>query len=253
MENHHANNAVYTSATQLNAIVMTNLGAGDELRVFLADAKAPRGITFDAAGNLYFAEYGSQRVRVIDDSGVKTFATGLRYPRGLAIDSAGNIYVADAGSDTIKVIDQQGRVRDFTHITKPDSLSLQGDKLIVSCGEGTIGKFSLNGEGGAFHKLPRPSSGTAMDAQGNIYVTTGMDQHNRSQMSKIDAQGRESIIMTSRSQGNLFTILGFSNNGYLLFSELPDTITIWKSREDCIVRSCVVPAYSATTHDFVMG
>ncbi len=64
----------------------------------------PRGITVDAAGNIFVADTGNSRVQKFDATGKFLAAYGekgdaagqLMEPNGVAIDAAGNIYVTDA-------------------------------------------------------------------------------------------------------------------------------------------------------------
>ncbi len=74
----------------------------------------------DASGNVYLADYGANRVRMIDTSGIihsfagsgslgsagdngpATQAT-LSYPQALAVDSKGNVYIGDASNRIRKV------------------------------------------------------------------------------------------------------------------------------------------------------
>ena len=64
----------------------------------------PAGLTFDRAGNLYVANYGSSRIEKFSPNGVDlgVFAsTGLNGPEGLAFDSEGNLYVANVNNHQI--------------------------------------------------------------------------------------------------------------------------------------------------------
>ena len=57
----------------------------------------PYGLAFDAAGNLYVANYGNNTISKVTPAGaVSTFvSSGLDDPDGLAFDAAGNLYVAN--------------------------------------------------------------------------------------------------------------------------------------------------------------
>jgi hypothetical protein len=138
------------------------------------------GVAVDSAGNIYIADYGNNRIRVVNTgTGTATFAgvtiqpgyiatvagngtagysgdggaatsAELYYPRGVGVDSAGNIYVAD----TIN-----GRVREVTATTG-----------IISTVAGN-GTYSYSGDGGAATSagLAWPT-GVAFDSGGNIYI-----------------------------------------------------------------------------------
>jgi sugar lactone lactonase YvrE len=79
----------------------------------------PTGIAIDGMGNLYVADEGSHRIRIITPAGdVSTFAgSGVAgfeegaaadarflYPSGVAVDGDGNVYVADSGNQRIRRI-----------------------------------------------------------------------------------------------------------------------------------------------------
>ena len=101
-----------------NGIITTVAGtgqsgySGDNQPATSAQLQNPRGVVTDAAGNLYIADFGNNRVRVVDSAGViRTFAGNgvngfsgdgglataarLKAPIGLGRDPAGNIYIAD--------------------------------------------------------------------------------------------------------------------------------------------------------------
>lgn len=63
---------------------------------------SPVGMGFDAAGNLYVAEWGAGRVARIDPQGNRSiFAHGLSGPSGLAVGPDGAIYVASYSRDEV--------------------------------------------------------------------------------------------------------------------------------------------------------
>ncbi|MDQ6836984.1 MAG: NHL repeat-containing protein [Actinomycetota bacterium] len=82
----------------------------------------PGGVAVDAAGNLFIADSGNQRVReVTASSGIITTvagngttgfsgdggpatAAGLNSPQGVALDTAGNLYIADQGNHVVREV-----------------------------------------------------------------------------------------------------------------------------------------------------
>src|SRR5439155_871834 len=76
----------------------------------------PRGLAFDAAGNLYVANYGDNTIEKFTPGGVgSVFAsTGLSSPIGLAFDAAGNLYAANSGDNTIEKFTPPVAWNDFT-------------------------------------------------------------------------------------------------------------------------------------------
>lgn len=105
--------------------------AGDGREAF-ADGPAlqaafntPSGLASDAAGNLYVADTGNNRIRKITAQGIVTTIAGdgtagyadgpaleARFdgPVGVAVDQAGNVLVADAYNDRVRSISPHGQV-----------------------------------------------------------------------------------------------------------------------------------------------
>ena len=99
---------------------------------FAIDAKLcnPKGIALDSKGNLYIADSGNNRIRMIDTGGIITTIAGsgivacgvgefsgdggpateaqLNDPSNISIDPAGNLYIADYQNHRIRYIDTRG-------------------------------------------------------------------------------------------------------------------------------------------------
>ena len=93
--------------------------SGDGGAATNAELYFPTGIAVDAVGNLYIADQGNNRIRMVDangtittvagngtfsfsgDGGVATSA-GLNEPAGVALDSVGNLFIADGNNNRIR-------------------------------------------------------------------------------------------------------------------------------------------------------
>src|SRR5450759_5776014 len=88
--------------------------------VTAAQFSSPNAVALDSKGNLYIADTGNQRIRMISGrlittiagtgtigyTGDKAAATAATFslPGGLAFDSTGNLYVADTGNNVVRKI-----------------------------------------------------------------------------------------------------------------------------------------------------
>ena len=150
----------------------------------------PTGVTADAAGNVYVADYGNNLIRKITSAGVVTTFAGsgnqaltdgtgtsasFFFPYGVAADAAGNVYVADYGTNAIRKITVAGVVTTLA-------------------GSGASGSANGTGAAASF----RGPSSVAVDAAGNIYVA---DLHNHL-IRKITTAGVVTTLAGSGTAGS---------------------------------------------------
>ena len=126
-------------------------GTGATARVMFS---LENGIAFDTAGNAYFSEAISGRLRKITPAGVVTTIAGattpLLSPAGVAVDSAGNVFVAERGIGRILRITPAGVLSVWTpqgSLSLPRSLAIDAnDNLYVtsetSSGDSLISRVS---------------------------------------------------------------------------------------------------------------
>ncbi len=105
----------------------------------------PIGLAIDSAGNIYIADGGNNRIRVISsgtgnistvagstgsgysgDNGRATSAK-LNTPKGVALDAAGNLYIADRFNSAIRLVNPLGTI---STIAGPST----GAALYIPCG-----------------------------------------------------------------------------------------------------------------------
>jgi uncharacterized protein (TIGR03437 family) len=139
---------------------------GPATSAYLSD---PRGLAVDAAGNLYIADFGNNRIRKVAGNGVITTIAGntgsidsgdgglaaqagLAGPSGVAVDASGNVYVAEFTGNRVRVVRTDGTI---TTIAGTGSFGSSGDYGLAT--NATLGS----------------PYGIAVAAGGSIYVSTG--------------------------------------------------------------------------------
>ena len=125
-----------------------------------AQFNSPAGVTVDAEGNVYVADYLNDRIRKITPEGLVSTLAGstegfsdgsgtsaqFNGPAGVTVDATGNVYVADEFNHRIRKVTPEGLVS-----------TLAGSTVGFRDGIGRSAQFN------------RPS-GVAVDATGNVYV-----------------------------------------------------------------------------------
>ena len=157
------------------------------------------GVATDAAGNLFIADFGNNRIHKVDTKGFlstvagngsSTFSgdggpavnAGLNYPLDMTFDASGNMYIPDLHNQRIRKVNTNGIIT-------------------TVAGNGSSG---YSGDGGAATNaaLNYPS-GVAADASGNLYIADTFNYRIR----KVDTNG---VITTVAGRGGAG---GYSGDG----------------------------------------
>ncbi|MGH9936124.1 MAG: hypothetical protein ACREAM_07750, partial [Blastocatellia bacterium] len=138
---------------------------GDGGPAIEARLNQPQGIALDAAGAIYIADEGNQRIRKIGPDGIISTVAGnggtsnsgdgslataasVLFPRDVAVDGAGNLYIASA-ADRVRKVDANGVI-----------------STIAGAGNG------YGGDGGpAVSALMRLPVAVLPDNAGNVYIS----------------------------------------------------------------------------------
>ena len=168
---------------------------GDGGAAISASINMPTGITIDSTRNIYIADYGNNRIRKVNFTGIITTIAGngtrgyggdggiatsasLNFPNGLALDLSGNIYIADKGNN---------RIRKVT-VTTGIITTLVGNGIAGSAGDGGLA---------AAASLYTPT-GVSLDSLSNLYIADA----NNSRIRKVNS-----------NTGIISTIAGNATNG----------------------------------------
>ena len=142
----------------------------------------PAGVTVDADGNLYIADFANLRIRKVDPSGTITTLVALSgAPTGMSMDAAGNLFYANSTYSRIRRVEPSGTIT-----------TIAG-----------IGRWGFSGDGGpAVQAALAAPSDVAVNAAGNLFIA---DENNH-RIRRVDSSG---IITTIAGTGER----GFSGDG----------------------------------------
>ena len=114
--------------------------------------RTPYGIAVDAAGNLYIADLGNNRIRKVAADGAISTVPGtdsLLAPRNVVLDTAGSLYISEFNGNRVQHLRTDG-------------------VLEIVAGTGVAG---FGGDGGsATTALLSSPAGLAFDSAGNLYI-----------------------------------------------------------------------------------
>lgn len=96
------NNLIYFSESGAQSGIYTYNNTTAEMLTLPYTIARPRGLAFDAAGNLYAASYTDGAIYKFDTAGNKTtVVNNVKYPCYIALDANNNIYISTESSGTI--------------------------------------------------------------------------------------------------------------------------------------------------------
>jgi sugar lactone lactonase YvrE len=188
---------------------------GDGGPALSAQLHGPAFLALDAAGNLFFSDWGNHRVRKVTPAGVITTVAGggppsfdlgdggpatlayLPYPTGIAIDSAGNLFIAE--TNRIRKVNAAGIISTFAGGQPPTNVNW------ISAGPEVLG------DGGpANNAFIMDPMGLALDTSGNLFI---VDQRS----SRVRRVSPDNVITTVAGSGFFLKPIssphGFSGDG----------------------------------------
>ena len=174
-------------------------GYGDGMQASKGALFWPSGLAIDSRGNLYIADSGNGRIRVIYPDGIITSVAGLAghfgysgdggpatsaqlsWPKDIALDAVGNLYIADTGNNRIRMVTSAGEIT-----------------TIAGTGAPGYNGAGYGGDGGpAVGANLNFPSGVAVDPSGNVYIA---DTYNF-RVRKIAPSGIITTLVGNGTQG----------------------------------------------------
>jgi hypothetical protein len=177
---------------------------------------SPESVYIDSSGNIYVAEYDSNRISKWDANGkaigwigggINSWQTSsgassgngyqnFYHPSGVFVDSAGYIYVADSGNHRVSKWKSNGEAQGWI-------------------GGGSNGwKITTSSSSGSAYQYFNCPNGVSLDSSGNIYVV----EYNNHRISKWNASGEAQGWIGGGSNGWKITAGSSSGSAYQYFN-----------------------------------
>ena len=167
--------------------------SGDGASAVKAQLNNPQGLAVDSLGNLYIADQGNQRIRMVTPEGIISTVAGtgtagysgdnnpaisakLNNPDGVVVDTAGNLYIADTSNLVIRKVAPNGTISTFA---------------------GTGASGSSGDSGPATAATFTSPTGLALDSTGNLYIADATVGEVR----MVNPQGTISRVAGTGTQG----------------------------------------------------
>ncbi|MDX1501563.1 MAG: tetratricopeptide repeat protein [Thermoanaerobaculia bacterium] len=170
------------------------------------------GVTVDALGFLYVANFHDRVWRISPEGEVETLARGFYGSSGNAIDSRGDLYQANFNGNTIDRVSRTGGVTRFadTGLSGPVGIAVDADDnlFVCNCSGNYLAKVTPTGEVSRFAKGERFScpNGITFGPDGALYVTN----YNHLDILRVTPEGEASVFTT---------VPGGAGNAHIAFSK----------------------------------
>ncbi len=162
------------------------------------------GVTVDAVGDLYVADFGDIVWKITPDGERHVFASGLYGASGNAIDNEGNLLQSSFYGNSITRIDRNGQATPFvtSGLNGPVGITVDkqtADVFVANCRGNSISKIAPDGTVSSFASsdLFKCPNGICFGPEGNLYVVNYRDN----KMLKIDPKGVVTPFTTVSEKG----------------------------------------------------
>ncbi len=140
----------------------------------------PQAIAFNAAGDLFEADYDSGNIYEFAPNGTRTtFASGFNFPISITFNSTGNLFVGSGygnGNGVITQITPGGTQTTFASgLNFPQALAFNnmGNLFEADNGSGVVNEFTPGGTQSTFTSINDPSK-LAFNSAGDLFVSSGL-------------------------------------------------------------------------------
>ncbi len=162
------------------------------------------GVTVDAVGDLYVADFGDVVWKITPDGERHVFASGLYGASGNAIDNEGNLLQSSFYGNSITKVDRNGQAKPFatSGLSGPVGIAVDkqtGDVYVANCRSNSIAKIAPDGTVSSFAKsdLFKCPNGICFGPEGYLYVVNYRDN----KMLKIDPKAVVTPFTTVSEKG----------------------------------------------------